>query len=384
MMNLFFILYLLVYGGVHLYFFTKVKTAIPLNAGANGILIVLFLLMFFAPFLVRISEQQGLERLARFSAYAGYIWMGLIFIFFVASLAMDLYRLVVYAGHLASSTRFSWMKPSPMVALIFPLLVSLCVNAYGYFEAKNIRTERITIESEKIPARMGKLRIVQISDVHIGIIIREQYLEKIVTEIKKSAPDILVSTGDLMDGQLNNPLESMTLLKTIQPRYGKFAVTGNHEFYAGIGAAVDFMRKSGFTVLRDAAETIPGLINIAGIDDPTGQQMGVSKGIAEDRLLLQLPRDKFTLLLKHQPLVDVRATGLFDLQLSGHTHQGQIFPFSLITKLFFPNHAGYFDLPRQSRLYVSRGTGTWGPPVRFLAPPEITVIDLVHKKEKTL
>lgn len=96
-------------------------------------------------------------------------------------------------------------------------------------------------------------------------------------------------------------------------------------------------------------------------------------------MLSGLDRKMFVLLLKHRPLVDKGALGLFDLQLSGHVHKGQIFPFSIITALYYPTQAGFANLPRGSELYVSRGTGTWGPPIRFLAPPEVTVIDLVHE-----
>jgi hypothetical protein len=182
---------------------------------------------------------------------------------------------------------------------------------------------------------------------------------------------------------MNNLVEPMMLLKSIQPRYGKFAVTGNHEFYAGLHESIAFMQDSGFSVLRGQGTTVAGRINIIGMDDPTGLRMGLSRDVAEGQILSLFPRENFTLLLKHQPVVDVTALGRFDLQLSGHTHKGQIFPFSLITRLYFPNHSGHFMLPKQSRLYVNRGTGTWGPPIRFLAPAEITVIDLVHKKTGT-
>jgi predicted MPP superfamily phosphohydrolase len=94
--------------------------------------------------------------------------------------------------------------------------------------------------------------------------------------------------------------------------------------------------------------------------------------------LLKVPSDRFTLLLKHRPAVDRNSLGLFDLQLSGHVHKGQIFPFNLLTYLFYPVRTGYALYPRNSALYVSRGTGTWGPPIRFLAPPEVTVIELIH------
>jgi predicted MPP superfamily phosphohydrolase len=96
--------------------------------------------------------------------------------------------------------------------------------------------------------------------------------------------------------------------------------------------------------------------------------------------LSSLPEDRFTLLLKHQPIIDAGAVGLFDLQLSGHTHKGQIFPFNLVTRLFYKRHAGLSKIQENAFLYVSRGSGTWGPPARFLSPPEVTLIELVRKE----
>ena len=139
-----------------------------------------------------------------------------------------------------------------------------------------------------------------------------------------------------------------------------------------------FTERAGFTVLRGEALTVAGAITVAGVDDPTGKGFGLLRGGSERDLLSGLPRERFTLLLKHMPVVEENAAGLFDLQLSGHTHKGQIFPFNLITRLFFPTDAGLAHLPNNSHLYVSKGSGTWGPPIRFLSPPEVTVIELVH------
>ena len=383
-MALFLITFILIYGGMHLYLLAKIRSAVPLGTGSTVGLIILFAIMILAPIAVRILERHGLDAPARFTAYTGYIWMGVLFIFFVVSLMLDLYRVMVHAGAIAIPGRFAHLNPSPLLTLIMAILVSAGVNMYGYVEAKNPRIDVISIESAKIPETIGKIRIVQISDVHIGIIVGEKRLKRIVDEINKAAPDILVSTGDLLDSQINNLAEPVKLLKSIEPRYGKFAITGNHEFYAGIDESVDFMKDCGFTVLRGEGKTAAGLINIAGVDDPAGRSYGLAREISERELLSKFDRDRFTLLLKHQPAVNADALGLFDLQLSGHTHKGQIFPFSLITRIFFPNHAGYFELPGQSRLYVNRGTGTWGPPIRFLAAPEITIIDLIHKKKKPI
>ncbi len=121
-----------------------------------------------------------------------------------------------------------------------------------------------------------------------------------------------------------------------------------------------------------------GIINIAGVDDPTGLRFGDMSSISERELLSSLPSDRFTLFLKHQPHIDEGSLGLYDLQLSGHTHKGQIFPFNFYVKFFFPFINGLHEITDVSSIYISRGTGTWGPPVRFLSPPEVTVFELVN------
>jgi predicted MPP superfamily phosphohydrolase len=185
-----------------------------------------------------------------------------------------------------------------------------------------------------------------------------------------------------VDGQINSLSGLAEDLGGIKPRFGKFAVMGNHEYYAGFEHSLNFIEAAGFTVLRGETFSIPGVITIVGMDDPAGKQFGMYRAVKENILLAGLPHGTFTLLLKHLPIVRPEAVQLLDLQLSGHTHKGQIFPFVLVVRAFFPNIAGWYDLGAHAGLYVSRGTGTWGPPMRFFAPPEITVIDLVHGPEK--
>ena len=252
---------------------------------------------------------------------------------------------------------------------------------YGYFEAGDIRTENIVIKSPKIPAEIQRLRIVQISDVHLGLIVREERLRNILEKVKAADPDILVSTGDLVDGQINGMSELSTLLSKVSPRYGKFAIFGNHEYYAGIDQSTRFTENAGFRILRGQGYEVKGIVNIVGVDDPQGKAFGAFKGGNEYELLSEFPADKFTVLLKHRPFVNKDSIGHFDLQLSGHVHKGQIFPFTILTGLYYPIQAGFANLGGNSSLYVSRGSGTWGPPIRFMSPPEVTVIDLVHKNE---
>jgi len=377
-MILFLVSILLVYSLLHLYIFLKIKAALTFGNGTTIFLLFFMAIMVSAPVIVRVSERDGFEFSARLISYIGYTWMGFAFLFLSVSLAIDLYRFFLYASGFILQTGISHLAPSPRSAFVIPLVVAAVISSYGYFEARSIRNETVIIKSPKIPKEVGTLRIVQISDVHLGLIVREGRLKRILREVKRAKPDILVSTGDLVDGQIDSLTGLAKALKAINPKYGKFAITGNHEFYAGLDQALLFTEKAGFTVLRGEALTVAGILTIAGVDDPTGKRFGLLTGVSERALLSGLPREKFTLLLKHMPVVDENALGLFDLQLSGHTHKGQIFPFSLITRLFFPTYAGLLHLPNNSYLYVSKGSGTWGPPIRFLSPPEVTVIELVH------
>jgi predicted MPP superfamily phosphohydrolase len=376
-MTLFLFTFFLIYAGMHLYAFLKVNAAFAFGITTNLLLITFMVIMVFAPIIIRISEKHGFEFFARFMSYVGYTWMGLLFLFTCASLIIDIYHFLIYLSSLILRKDLMAFVLSPGISFFIPLILSILIAIYGFFEAQNIRTERITIRTSKIPESAGRLRIIQISDVHLGLIVRKERLEKILKEVKAAKPDLFVSTGDLVDGQINGLTGLAELLREINPRYGKFAITGNHEFYAGLKQAMDFTEKAGFTFLRGEGLTIAGLINIAGVDDPAGKNYGLFREISEKKLLSGLPTEKFTLFLKHRPLLDRNAIGLFDLQLSGHTHKGQIFPLGLITKLFYPADSGYLDLPNNSHLYVSRGAGTWGPPIRFLSPPEVTVIEII-------
>jgi len=365
------------YCAMHAYAFLKARSAFPFGA-ITGALIGLFMAcMVFSPVMVRIMERQGYDILARFVSYIGYSWMGMIFLFFSLSLLTDIFRIVVSGVGLLLHRDISLLALGARAAFLAPVFLALGLSLYGYFSALAVRPERIVIATPKIPAEIGQLRIVQISDVHVGLIVRKSRLERISRVIREADPDILVSTGDLVDGQLDSIAGLADILREVKPRYGKYAVTGNHEFYAGLSHALDFTYRAGFTVLRGESADIPGVLTITGFDDPTGARMGIHEGKAEDGLLSGLSRNAFILVLKHQPLVDENSHGRFDLQLSGHTHHGQIFPFRFLVQIFYPRTSGLYDLGLGSSLYVSRGTGTWGPPLRLLSPPEVTVIDLV-------
>jgi predicted MPP superfamily phosphohydrolase len=377
-MSLFFLTFFLIYGGAHLYFFLKVKAALCPGISFSIFLALFLLLMVITPLLVRILENKGFETIARVAAYTGYLWMGFFFLFFTASLAVDIYHGILHAAGFIFRRDLSALYLANRAALILPLAWGLATAAYGYFEARNIRIERVVINTPKIPAAVGKLTIVQVSDVHLGLIVRQSRLKRIIARISEASPDLVVSTGDLVDGQINRMTGLAELLQDIRPKFGKFAITGNHEIYAGLDQAIDFTERAGFRMLRNEESPAGGLIHVVGVDDPAIERIKHPREVPEKELLSQVPADRFTLLLKHRPTVDPESLGLFDLQLSGHVHKGQIFPFNLLIHLFYPVETGFTQYPRNAAIYVSRGTGTWGPPIRFLAPPEVTVIELIH------
>ncbi len=381
-MTLFFLVYLLIYGGVHVYFYFHLHAAFGPSLPFRIVAVIFLVFMVLSPILIHLAERFGHESMACILSYLGYLWMGGVFIFFAVSLALDVYRLLIHLGGWIGSKPFSNLVPSPQILFWLPLIVSIGVNIYGYFEAQQIRVEKVVVQTGKMPPQAGRLRIVQVSDVHVGMIIQGDRLARMMDVVKEAQPDILVSTGDLVDGQIDSISRYADLLRNVPTKYGKYAVTGNHEYYAGLGQALQFTRDSGFTILRGEAVDIGGLIRLVGVDDPTGRAMGIGSSNSETDLLAQRTGSPlFTLLLKHQPFIREASVGAFDLQLSGHTHKGQIFPFSLLTKVYFPMQNGYHKLPKGSALYVSRGTGTWGPPVRFLSPPEVTIIDIVNSEQ---
>lgn len=380
-MTLFLITFLFLYSTLHFYVFVKLQSAFHLRFVPNIFIVIFMAIMTLAPFAVRLAERAGHESFARFMAYAGYTWMGIIFLFFSLSVCIDILRMVIHFSGYILKRDLSYLTSAYRLFFIIPMIYALLASAYGYREAKNITVEKIVIKSPKISESVGKVTIAQISDIHLGLIVREERLRLITDAVKKANPDILVSTGDLVDGQIDRLNGLIGMLDEIKPRYGKFAITGNHEFYAGIKKSLDFTQKAGFRMLRGEGITIGGVINIVGVDDIAGLPFNYVE-IPERILLSKFPQNLFKILLKHRPVVEGSAAGLFDLQLSGHTHKGQIFPFRFVTKLFFPLYTGYHSLPRGSKLYVNRGSGTWGPPIRFLASPEVTVIELLYSADK--
>ncbi len=373
-MLIFVLTFLAVYLAAHLLAYWGVHPLLAGHPWLTRLSWAWILLMVVAPILLRLLEQAGHETTARLLAWVAYCWMGLLFFAFSLTVVLAAWELIVW-GLARLLPAVPALSAAGRVSAGLILVAALIAGVYGLFEARDIRVETVPLVTDKLPASCQRLRIVQVSDLHLGLLLREAALTPVIARLRELQPDLLVVTGDMVDAQINH-LEGLSeLWQQLNPPLGKYAVLGNHEVYAGLGQSLDFLRAAGFTVLRNASLVAGEALNLVGVDDPT-----VGSPVAEGVLLATVRSERYTILLKHRPEIDPASQGRFDLQLSGHAHRGQLFPFNLLTGLRFPLQNGLSFLPGHGILYASRGTGTWGPPMRLGSPPEITVFDLAPAK----
>ena len=254
---MFMITFTSLYTGMHVYAFLKLRRAVALSGIFTALMVAFMLLMILTPILVRVVETAEFEKTAKVFASIGYTWMGFLLLLVSAFLALDLWRFLVYATEGVGKVNLDALRFSARTLFFLPLFAAVLAAGYGLFEAWNIRTESGVIKSSKIAK---PIRIAQISDVHLGLLIREARLERILDKVRAASPDLLVSTGDLVDGQTASLNGVGNLLKEVKAPLGKFAVTGNHELYAGLERSLDFMKQAGFRVLRGEGTSVAGLI----------------------------------------------------------------------------------------------------------------------------
>ncbi len=303
--------------------------------------------------------------LARPLEVVGSVWLGVIFLLVVCLLAADVL------------TGFGWLFPArtPSVRL-GALGLAACLSLIGLVQGLRppvVREQEVAIRN--LRPELDGLVVVQISDLHLGHLLSAGWLERRARQIESLRPDLIAATGDLLDMDSARSESLVPALRRLHAPLGVWAVTGNHEFYAGVEHSVKVLGDAGFRVLRDVSEeAAPGLI-IAGVDDLTARrQFGLSDDPVAKALGGRPPGA--TILLCHSPWKGEEAARLgVDLMLSGHTHAGQIWPFTYIVQLTYPHVVGRYVVGGMTWL-VTRGTGFWGPPMRLFRPAEILRITL--------
>ncbi len=254
---------------------------------------------------------------------------------------------------------------------------------YGVYAARRRpKIVEVDVPLSNLPEDLARLRIVQISDLHVGPTIKRDFVEKVVAQVRSLAPDIIAFTGDLADGSVNDLRHEVEPLMKLSARYGKFFVTGNHEYYSGAKPWIVEVQRLGFTVLMNEHCVIQhgrSRLLLAGVPDFNAGHMLAPHHSDPVAATANAPTTDLKILLAHQPRsIFVAAQAGFDLQLSGHTHGGQFFPWNFLVPLQQPFVAG-LHRHQNTWLYVSCGAGYWGPPLRLGASSEVTVIKFVQE-----
>ncbi|ATL29969.1 membrane protein [Streptomyces formicae] len=280
-------------------------------------------------------------------------------------------------------------KPAPRPAPSRRLFVSRVIGGsaaavaagtvgYGaYSVLRGPKVKRVTVPLAKLPRAAHGFRIAVVSDIHLGPILGRNFTRRVVDTINATQPDLIAVVGDLVDGSVEDLRPAAAPLAGLRARHGAFFVTGNHEYFSGADQWVEHVRELGLRPLRNARTELPWF-DLAGVDDVAGESEGKGPDFAE--ALGDRDRSRASVLLAHQPVVihDAVEHGV-DLQLSGHTHGGQLWPGNFIADLANPTLAG-LERYGDTQLYVTRGAGAWGPPVRVGAPSDITVVELASRR----
>ncbi len=367
---------------VHLYMGWRLVTDMPFGVAGTAATIVLLGLSLsvlpFAEYARRNKQNPGADRLAG----AGFLAMGFFSSLLVLTLLREAVLLAGYAasGALIDATVLQQMHTWSAAAV---LALAMLITLVGYINARRraaIRTVEIPIAG--LPESLHGFSIVQITDIHVGATIKHGYVSRIVDAVNSLEADMIAITGDLVDGSVGRLGRHTEPLGRLAARHGTFFVTGNHEYYSGAHAWIVEMRRLGLSVLLNehvVLEHFGEVIVIAGVTDLSGHHFDPAHRSDPVAALAGAPEEAAVrVLLAHQPRSAYAASRAgFDLQLSGHTHGGQFFPWNYVVKLFEPFTAGLHRLD-DLLLYVSRGTGYWGPPKRFGAPSEITHLKLVR------
>jgi hypothetical protein len=249
---------------------------------------------------------------------------------------------------------------------------------YGtYGVLRGPRVKRVTVPLAKLPRAAHGYRIAVVSDIHLGPVLGRGFAQKVVDTINGTQPDLIAVVGDLVDGSVKDLGPAAAPLSQLRARHGSFFVTGNHEYYSGAEQWVEEVRRLGIHPLENARTELPWF-DLAGVNDLAGESEG--QGPDFTRALGDRDTARACVLLAHQPVQihDAVRHGV-DLQLSGHTHGGQLWPGNLIAAAANPTVAG-LERYGDTQLYVSRGAGAWGPPTRVGAPSDITVIELASQQ----
>lgn len=371
-------------GGVHYYIWARLvrdtRLPEPWRRVVTWALVGLGLSM---PLMGVLGRRLPPEQL-KWLAWPSFVWMGFLLLFFFLLVAADLVRLIAF---LAGKARRDGRVVDPERRLAMGRLaggaVAVATGGLGVLALRQglgpVEVKEVTVPLQRLPRALDGLTIAQLTDVHVGPTIGRDFVEEIVEKTNALRPDIIAITGDLVDGSVERLRERVAPLGRLSARFGVYFVTGNHEYYSGADEWIAELRRLGIRVLRNERVTLgdgDALLELAGVDDYSSRGYAPGHGPDLKRALAGRDPARPLILLAHQPrAIHEAAQRGVGLQLSGHTHGGQIWPWSYFVRLQQPYVRGLHQVG-DTFLYVSCGTGYWGPPMRLGAPAEVTRIVL--------
>jgi len=374
-MAVFFIIVFTVYFLANLYLFLKGYNIISRMNGSKILYTVIFCTVASLFIAGRVIERNHSSVFSDIINIAGGFWLAFLLYGFLLFLISDIIFLVArLTGILSDGKVFMFRK----WAFFSTVIISSALIIAGFINALSPVVRHYTISIDKYAGNIQNFRIAAVSDIHLGSIIRRRSIIKLSSMLKKVKPDIIFLLGDIVDGEIG-PVMRKNLLKYFtcpKCRDGLLAITGNHEFIGGAAVTIPYIEKNGIRVLKDEVVTIENAIQVIGRLDRDGLRFGNSERLPLKKLMEQTDRSKPVIVLDHQP-VNLKEAGECgaDLQLSGHTHNGQMWPLNYITNQIYELSYGYMK-KGNTHYIVSSGFGLWGPRVRLGSRPEIVVVDI--------
>jgi uncharacterized protein len=375
---IFFTIFFSVYGLLNYYLFIRGLQAMPQQSSCRLMYIVGFIFFASAFILGRTLENYWLCTFSKAFVWIGSFWLAAMLYFFLAVVFLDLVRLLNHFIPFYPSSIIENYDRIKLFTFLTTVIVVVCVLIAGHINTLYPRIKELDFHIHKKGIGIKTLNIVAASDIHLGTIIGKSRFDKIVSMINGLNPDIVLLPGDIVDEDLK-PVINENLgesLRSIKTKYGVFAVTGNHEYIGGAENAVKYLSENGVRFLRDEAIVINHTAYLVGREDRSASQFGGKRRKPLAEIMTGVDLEYPVIMMDHQPfgLKDARNAGI-DLQLSGHTHDGQIWPLNYITDAVYEKSWGYLEFD-STHIYISNGVGTWGPPVRVGNRPEIIHITL--------
>lgn len=366
-----------IYLFINIYIALRGFSAIS-NAGPfRSMLLILFIFLVLAYPVGRLLQNFFRNSIVEFLLIAGSFYMGIMVYLFLFTLTIDIIRFInsIFPFFPAGITN-NPQKATQVTALIV-LGSVVFITIVGHINALLPRVRHLSIHIGKPAANMKEMTIVVASDIHLGTIIRNSRLQYLVDKINSLKPDLILFPGDMVDEDVSTVMEQnmAARLRKLKAPLGIYAATGNHEYFGGVKEAVNYIGQGGVTVLQDRAVKIAGAFYLIGRKDLIANRFeGGRKPLAE--ILKDIDKNLPLILMDHQPFhLEEAQQNSIDLQISGHTHNGQLFPFNLLTKRIYEKSWGFLR-KGNTQYYVSCGVGTWGPPIRLGSRPEIVKIQL--------